>query len=466
MKCWLRVLALLLFLAGFSFATDSAQAQGESDRLWLVGSHAYADRLYPLARRVLERLVERHPGDARAAEATLLLGKARLALDDLAPALESFRQAQRFTPPPGHSQETRFWEGETLFRMKRYKEARAAYEVVLNADAAAPDAPNALYGIAWSELELGRLDPAAKAFRKFLEAWPEHPSAPEATVTLARTLVNLKRYSDAVALLTAFVARHPGHRLAPDAAYLLGWSEVQAGKLSEGIRDLRKFLAAHPQHELASEARRAIVDALLRQGNKAELSKEYDSILKRSSPAAEDLYDAGVVAKRLGRERDKETAWKKLRSEFPDHALTARASLELAQAAFKKGQFKETATLARAAAESEEPLVKAEGLLLIGESHLKSKRFQEALKAFKSAAEVRAVDGALHYRALAGRGLAHEELRQWAEAAKAYEAVSKESPDKTLQKWAKERLAAVKARLSPLPGGPAPLPKPKNSSRS
>ena len=52
-----------------------------------------------------------------------------------------------------------------------------------------------------------------------------------------------------------------------------------------------------------------------------------------------------------------EAVWKKLRSDFPGHALAARASLELAQAAFKKGQFKDTAALARAAAESEEPLV-------------------------------------------------------------------------------------------------------------
>jgi len=46
------------------------RAQAEADRLWLVGSQAFADQLYPLARRMLERFVQRHPQDARVPEAT------------------------------------------------------------------------------------------------------------------------------------------------------------------------------------------------------------------------------------------------------------------------------------------------------------------------------------------------------------------------------------------------------------
>lgn len=455
-------LSLFVLFSLFQLASPrSGWSIEEADRLWLVGEQAFGDRLYTVSRSALERFVSRYPQDPRLPAATLLLARSRLALGALESALLAFRQAERFSPPPGRPLEARFWKGETLFKMKRYQEARAIYESILNEDAASPEAPDALYGIAWSEQELKRREPAVAAFRKFLEAWPEHPSAPAATVTLARALGDLKRYSDAVALLVPFPTRYPGHPLAPDAAYLLGWSEVAAGKLPEGIRDLRKFLDAHPQHDLVSQARRTIVEALLRQGKKTELSQEYASLIKQSPPTAEGLYDAGVIAKHLGRIRDAEGVWKKLRSEFPHHALTARASLELAQAAFKKGQFKETVTLARTAAESEEPLVKVEGLLLIGEGDLKLRRYQDALKSFRSAAEVRGVEGALHFRALAGRGLAHEELRQWGEAAKAYEAVSSESPDKTLQKWAKDRLGAVRSRLSP-----SPPPQTKTPSRS
>lgn len=453
-------ISCLLLVAGLLLTPHPLWAISEADRLWLVGEQAFGDRLYALSRRMLERLLLQYPQDSRSPRATLLLAKSQLALGALEPALAGFRGAQRFLPAPGTPQEARFWEGETLFKLRRYAEARAVYQALLDEDAAAQHAPDALYGVAWSELELGRREPAAAAFRKFLEVWPGHGTAPPARFYLARTLTELRQYDEAAAVLAVFPGRYPGHSLLPDAAYLRGFSLVSAGKAAEGVRELKAFVAAYPAHELAPQARRVVVDALLRHGNKAELGAEYEALLKQSPPTAEGLYDAGVIAQKLGREKDAETAWRGLRSKFPDHALTARAALELAESAFKRNQFKESIVHARKAGESEEPAVKLGALLLIGESELKQKHPQAALKAFQAAEALEAGNRGQHFRAVAGRGLAHEELRQWTAAAKAYEAVAAESPDRTLRQWAKDRLAAVRARLTP-PSKPAPE-KPKS----
>ena len=50
----------------------------------------------------------------------------------------------------------KFWEAETLFRLKRYAEAAAVYDAVVEANAASPLAADAMYGRAWSELEVKR----------------------------------------------------------------------------------------------------------------------------------------------------------------------------------------------------------------------------------------------------------------------------------------------------------------------
>jgi tetratricopeptide (TPR) repeat protein len=266
---------------------------------------------------------------------------------------------------------------------------------------------------------------------------------------MARTLIEMQQYDEAAAVLAVFPSRHPGHRLLPEVAYLRGWSLVSAGRSAEGIRDLKGFIATYPGHELAPQARRVVVDTLLRSGGKVELAAEYEVLLRESPPTAEALYDAGMIAQKLGREKDAETAWHQLRSQFPDHDLSARASLETAEALFKRNQLKESLALARKASESRETAVKLGALVLVGENELKQKRPQAALKAFQSAEALETEDRALHFRAVAGRGLAHEELRQWAAAAKAYEAVAAESPDKTLRGWAKERSAQVRGRLTP-----------------
>jgi len=117
------------------------------------------------------------------------------------------------------------------------------------------------------------------------------------------------------------------------------------------------------------------------------------------------------------------------------------------------------------ASRSPEEAVRGEALVLLGESELKQRRYAPALQAFESAVDVPALDSGLRFRALAGSGLALEEQRQWAKAAKYYDEVAAKSPDKTLQSWAKQRLAAVQAKLKPAAeANPAPKPAPKKQT--
>lgn len=449
------VVVLLVVLGCAALDSPPASALEERERLLLVGERAFEDGLHALSRTVLERFLERFPSDARAPEATLLLGKARLALGASDAALEAFRRAQGFSPAPGKPEEARFWEGETLFRMRRFEDARAVYDRLLADNAASPLAPDALYGLGWAQLELGRRDPAITAFRQLIEVFPEHQSVPSATFYLARTLVEAKRFEEATGLLRSFAERYPEHKLLPDARYLLGYARVSAGQTTAGLTDLRAFIAAHPAHELSAQARRMVVDAVLREGRKDELAQEYKSLMAQSPRTAEALYSAGVVASRLGRNHDAETAWAALRTEFPRHALAARASLDLAQGAFGRSAFKDALALARGAARSEEEAVRAQAFLVAGESELKLKQYPQAHQAFQSAAEAAGEDATVRFRALAGSGLALEEQAQWQQAARYYDQVAAGSPDTELQRWAKARRAALAPKLKPAAKSPA-----------
>jgi|GEM_PF-1038226 len=442
--------SLLLIVALLTVALRApARALEEADRLWLVGERAAADGVHVIARRALEQLVERFPGDARRARALLLLGRARLALGDAEGALDAFRRAQTATPPLPQPLEATFWEGEALFRLKRYAEAAQAFDAVVRTDAAAPFAPDALYGLAWSQLELKRPAEAAAAFRELLATWPDHAHAPTARFYLGRALVELKRPAEAVSELQAFLARHPGHALAPEARYLLGVARVESGDLRGGLADLRAFVEGHPSHALAPAARRVMAETLMRSSDPEDLQQAYRLLIAQTPPTAEALADAATVAGRLGRTREQEAAWRRLRAQFPDHPLARRAALGLALSAFNRKEWKDAAALAREAALAEDAAVRAEAWLLGGEAELKLRRWAAAEQAFQTALAVPGIEPASRYRALAGLGLAHEEQREWRAALEAYEAVATDSPDPTLRDWARERLAAVKSRLTP-----------------
>ena len=453
--------SLALLLAGaisalLLGAPQATAALDEPGRLWLVGQRAFEDRLNGVARVSLERLVERYPSDSRYGDALLLLGKVRFAEGTFEPALATFRQARSLTPPPGEPDEARFWEAETLFRLGRYEAARGAYDGIVAGNAASRFAPDSLYGLAWSELELKHQDAAINAFRQLVSAFPEHPTAPSATYYLARSLVDAKRYDEAVSVLRGYPERYPKSKQVPDAMYLLGYARIAAGERNDGVSDLRAFVAKYPQHELANQARRTIVERLLKDGRKDELAEEYKSLMAQEPRTAEGLYDAGFIATRLNRPRDSEVAWTTLRKEFPDHPLAARASLDLAQGAFGRGSFKDAATLARGAAKSDDAAIRAQAQLLLGESELKQKRNGPALQAFQAAAEAAGSDDpAVRYRALAGAGLALEEQGKLAEAMRYYDQVAADCPDKELRAWARARKTAVAAQLKPQ-SAPAP----------
>ena len=444
-----RALPILLSVA-FLVVTASAgpaQALEEADRLMLVGEKSYEDGLYAFSRRTLERFLDRFPGDKRAGEATLLLGKARLSQGSLEPALEAFRKTEGFSPVPGKPQEARFWEAETLYRMKRFTDARAAYARVISAEPSSPLLPDALYSIGWTDLELKRRDAAVIEFGRLVKEFPDHAAVPSASIQLARALIETKHADAAVAVLEPFPAKYPEHRLVPEARYYLARARLAAGDSEKGVAELRAFARTYPGHELAPSARRVALDTLIKTGKKKELAEEYAALMAQKPPAPDSLYDAGTIAVALDRPRDADAAWARLRKEFPEHVLTARASLEQAQTAFSKKNFKDASTLGRAASKSPEDAVRGEALLVVGESEMKLRRPVQALPAFKAAADTPGLEPALHFRALAGSGLAHEDQKQWAQAAKYYEDVAERSPDKTLANWAKTRRAAIAANL-------------------
>src|SRR5688572_135670 len=102
-------LAALLLLA---IAVAPVSALDEADRLFMVGERALTDRFYPVARRTLERFVAEYPKDARLPRAELMLGKARLALNDPQSALEALTRAPGGLTAPAERLEAKLWQAE------------------------------------------------------------------------------------------------------------------------------------------------------------------------------------------------------------------------------------------------------------------------------------------------------------------------------------------------------------------
>src|SRR5206468_2903381 len=233
-----------------TLSAPPARALDEPERLRLVGERAFADGLYPLARRVLERFVAEYPNDPHAGSALFLLGRARFALGDTESAPEALRRAQAAISP-AEALEAKFWEAETLFRLRRFTEARAAYDAVVKTDAAAPRAPEALYGLAWSDLELGRPETAIAELREVLARWPDHALAPAARRMITETIT---RHGDRSELGAAYKTLMDETPPTPEGLYDAGSIAGRLARPSDQVAAWRRLRKEFPDHPLATRA--------------------------------------------------------------------------------------------------------------------------------------------------------------------------------------------------------------------
>ena len=245
-------------LAVLAAPAPGAAALSEADRLWLVGVGAFDDGLYETAYRELGRFVQAAPTDRRRGDAALLRGKAAFSMERYAEALTEFDAAETLpltaATTPG---EAIFWQGEALFRLRRWEEARDRYARFLG-----PQARVALRAGGPLRARPGRArDGARRQRRRHVPGLPPRLSQP-----LAGADGRLQRGAGAdpgQALggrprppRARTRSRYPGSPYLAETRYLLGVAQMEAGR-PEGARTLEQFVAQSPSSELAPPGPRA-----------------------------------------------------------------------------------------------------------------------------------------------------------------------------------------------------------------
>ncbi|HEX2500697.1 MAG TPA: tetratricopeptide repeat protein [Methylomirabilota bacterium] len=455
---WVHV--ALAGLAVLAAPARTEAARSEADRLFMVGAGSFEDGLYETAYRELGRFIQAAPTDPRRGDAAFLRGKAAFWMERYAEALVEFDAAETFPLNLGTSNEVIFWQGETLFRLRRFEEARDRYARFLGLKPASPLVPEALYARGLAELETGRADGAVDTLRDFLREYPTHARAPTAAYSAARELIRARRWEDALALLTPYAARYPGSPYLAETRYLLGVAQVEAGR-PEGVRTLEQFIAQNSGSELVPTARALVAEAQVKAGRPREALEQYQALV-RAAPTAQGLYRIGELSLRLNRPSDAEAAWTTLRRDFPEDALAGPAGLATARLHEQRKQWEPALQLAQSVASMKGP-ERSDALLLVGQSALQLRRNAEAAQAYHAVVVETTPASKRYFEGLAGLAAALEAATDKEGASRAYREIVDTSPDPELVRWAKGRLGALEAPAPAPRAAPKAKPKPKRS---
>jgi len=177
-------------------------------------------------------------------------GRAQLLRGDLTDAIQNFERAIRNADDRAVAVESRYWLGETLYRLGRLELADTQFRRVVE-DRSPAVSPFALHGSGWTALVLGDAARAHDAFAQLLVS--THPMAVDAWARhgLGLALSALGRHAEAQRTWADLLARRPGPALERDALFWNGDALGRIGQPDKAAAELARFVQGGP-HPLLS----------------------------------------------------------------------------------------------------------------------------------------------------------------------------------------------------------------------
>ena len=110
-----------------------------------------------------------------------------------------------------------FADAQTLSNTGKFKEAFDAYEDFLKNYPNSTHAPDALYGLGYSQYSLKNYTASLNTQQRFLTQYPSHVKVPEAMFNAANSQIQLSDIDGAKKTLKALLEQHPNSEVAPSA---------------------------------------------------------------------------------------------------------------------------------------------------------------------------------------------------------------------------------------------------------
>ena len=239
-------------------------------------------------------------------EQAILIKAQMLQQDAPAKALETLRVFLQRYP---NARDVRLQYARALVGEKRYEEARAEFQRLL---ADFPDNNDVLFAVGALSFQLNDYPAAEKSFRKLIDN--EYPDTGAIRLYLGQISENQKRLDDAL----GWYGSVPAGEQYIAAQIRMAQVLAQQGKLDEARRHLQQASTASNRERVQLTLAEA---QLLRDNGRTQ---EAFDVLDRSLAAQPNqpdlLYEAGLLAERLGRTDVSESYLRKLIQIKPDHA--------------------------------------------------------------------------------------------------------------------------------------------------
>lgn len=239
-------------------------------------------------------------------------------------------------------------------------------------------------------------DTVASSLR-FADAFPQHEQAPRVLGAAADDLYEMKDFTPAVAAAQKLIERYPAADLPIRRAAwtVVAHSSIELTEYPQAENAYARVLALTPEND---PGRPALVDnlaaSIYKQGEQANTLQDYRAAadhflrIKQTAPTSQIRaaaeYDAGAALIRLEDWAAAGEVLEEFRRAYPQHELQREATKQIAFVYRQSGQVARAAgEYERIAAESDDPELRGEALLVAGDLHEQAKSTDRALDVYR-----------------------------------------------------------------------------------
>ncbi len=277
------------------------------------------------------------------AEAHYLMGSAHFALEEIEPAVRTWRQALRVAPKWRQADET--WLRLAL----AYRRLGDTEKAVASLERLTQQFPQSEV-LDRAYLQLGELAHASRDwaaadgyYQMIRDRWPESDVVPRAVLGQSWSHLAAGRAEQAITLANQLRAQWPQDEAARKALYALATAKQREGQFAEALRDVEAYLHDGPEMDEAASMEAKYLQGLCLVGLEkyAEAAEVFSQLASASEFADRDkaLYEWAWALKSAGDDSAAEEKFARLASSFAGSPLAPEAHYHVAERAYDEEEY-------------------------------------------------------------------------------------------------------------------------------
>jgi len=250
-----------------------------------------------------------------------------------------------------------YQSGRALYFADRPDDALDRLQQVVDRAADSPWRPNALYRIGDIHFQQQRYEEARSAFRQLLETYPDAPQAPRAQYAIGDTYYNAGRMEEAVKAYRTTLERDPERPTADEAASSLFFALNAAGQRDRADELIASISESSPNAGLGDRLRYQRARAAYQRGDSKQALRLFHSFVRTASsnalvPGA--YYHLGLLYADLDQITEAKNYLGQLIDQYPENEYATDGSLRLGEIYLEQEAYEEALSAYRTAAEGEQ----------------------------------------------------------------------------------------------------------------